>query len=227
MIADPSVVHAGGLVAGANREGFHLRNVTYDRDWTAATVADIGMAQPGDQCSQCDDALEMQRGIELGHIFKLGTRYADPMQATFLDADGERRTPIMGCYGIGVERLMAAVVQANHDEQGIVWPRSVAPFDVHIVSLGGSDDVANAVSEVESALSVEGLNVLTDDRQERAGVKFNDADLLGAPLRITIGARGLKQGQIEFKLRRDPEAASVPLDNALTAAQTALASLDG
>ena len=227
VIADPSVVEAGGLVAGANREGFHLRNVTYGRDWTAATVADIGMARPGDQCAQCDDALEMQRGIELGHIFKLGTRYADPMQATFLDADGERRTPIMGCYGIGVERLMAAVVQANHDEQGIVWPRSVAPFDVHIVSLGGSDDVAAAVSEVESALSAEGLNVLTDDREERAGVKFNDADLLGAPLRITIGARGLKQGQIELKLRQAAEAASVPLGDAVSAAQTALASLDG
>ncbi|MCY3567487.1 MAG: proline--tRNA ligase [Chloroflexi bacterium] len=227
VIADSSVVDAGGLVAGANRVGMHARNVTYGRDWTAATVADIGMAQPGDTCTECDDALEMQRGIELGHIFKLGTRYADPMEATFLDADGERRTPIMGCYGIGIERLMAAVVQANHDELGIVWPRSVAPFDVHIVPLGGGDDVAAAVSQIESRLSEAGLQVLSDDRNERAGVKFNDADLLGAPLRITIGSRGLKQGQIELKLRRDAEPTSVSVDAAAEAALAALESLSG
>ena len=227
VVADPSVVNAGGLVAGANRENVHLRNVTYGRDWTAATVADIAMAQPGDTCAQCDCSLEMQRGIELGHIFKLGTRYADPMDATFLDADGERRTPIMGCYGIGVERLMAAAVQANHDELGIIWPRSIAPYDVHIVPLGGSDEVASAVELIETELAELGLNVLTDDRDERAGVKFNDADLMGAPLRITIGARGLKQGQIELKLRQAAEPASVPIGDAVTAAREALASLDG
>ena len=169
----------------------------------------------------------MQRGIELGHIFKLGTRYADPMEATFLDADGERRTPIMGCYGIGIERLMAAVVQANHDELGIVWPRAVAPFDVHIVPLGGSDDVAEAVSRIESQLSDAGLQVLSDDRNERAGVKFNDADLLGAPLRITVGSRGLTQGQVELKLRRDAEPSSVSVDSAVEAALGALDSLSG
>lgn len=227
VIVDPSVVDGGGLVAGANRVDTHMHHVTYGRDWTAATVADIGMARAGDPCASCDAALEMHRGIELGHIFKLGTRYAEPMEATFLDADGERRTPIMGCYGIGIERLMAAVVQANHDELGIVWPRSVAPFDVHIVPLGGGDDVAAAVAEIESELSDAGLQVLTDDRDERAGVKFNDADLLGAPLRITIGSRGLKQGQVELKLRRDAEATSVPVAGAAEAAQTALSSLSG
>ncbi len=227
VVADPSVVNAGGLVAGANRENVHMHNVTYGRDWTAATVADIAMARPGDTCAQCDCSLEMQRGIELGHIFKLGTRYADPMDATFLDADGERRTPIMGCYGIGVERLMAAAVQANHDELGIIWPRSIAPYDVHIVPLGGSDEVASAVELIETELAELGLNVLTDDRDERAGVKFNDADLMGAPMRITIGARGLKQGQIELKLRQAAEPASVPIGDAVTAAREALASLDG
>ena len=225
VVADPSVVDAGGLVAGANQVDSHLRNVTYGRDWSASTVADIGMAQSGDPCAQCGAALDIQRGIELGHIFKLGTRYTDPMDATFLDADGDRITPIMGCYGIGVERLMAAVVQSNHDEHGIIWPRSVAPFDVHIVPLGAGDEVAAALANVESELAGSGLNVVTDDRNERAGVKFNDADLLGAPLRITIGARGLKQGQIELKLRRDAEASSVPLDGAVAAAQEALASL--
>ena len=225
VVADPSVVDAGGLVAGANQVDSHLHNVTYGRDWSASTVADIGMAQSGDPCAQCGAALDMQRGIELGHIFKLGTRYTDPMDATFLDADGNRMTPIMGCYGIGVERLMAAVVQSNHDEHGIIWPPSVAPFDIHIVPLGAGDEVAAAVADVESELSGSGLNVVTDDRNERAGVKFNDADLLGSPLRITIGARGLKQGQIELKLRRDAEASSVPLDGAVAAAQEALASL--
>ncbi len=225
VVADPSVVDVGGLVAGANRVGAHLRHVTYGRDWTAATVADIGMARPGDPCGQCEAALDMQRGIELGHIFKLGTRYADPMEATFLDADGERRTPIMGCYGIGVERLMAAVVQANHDEQGIVWPRSVAPFDVHIVPLGSGPEVGKAVERIASGLAEAGLHVLSDDRDERAGVKFNDADLLGAPLRITIGARGLKQGQIELKLRRDSALFSVALSDGVVAAQEALHSL--
>ena len=227
VVADPSVVDAGGLVAGANRAHTHLRNVTYGRDWTAATVADIGMARRGDPCAQCGAALEMQRGIELGHIFKLGTRYAEPMEATFLDADGERRTPIMGCYGIGVERLMAAVVQANHDELGIIWPRSVAPFDIHIVPLGAGDDVASVVSKIEAELSDLGYNVLTDDRNERAGVKFNDADLLGAPLRITVGARGLKQGQIELKLRRDAEASSAAVAEAVATARVMLDSLSG
>ena len=223
VIADPSVVDAGGFVAGANKVDTHLRNVTYGRDWTAATVADIGLAEPGHGCPQCATALEMQRGIELGHIFKLGTRYAEPMQATFLDADGERRTPIMGCYGIGVERLMAAVVQANHDEHGIIWPQAVAPFDIHVVPLGAGDEVAQAVEQTTEALAQAGLHVLTDDRDERAGVKFNDADLLGAPLRITIGARGLKDGVVELKLRSESDASTVPLDQAPKAALEALA----
>ncbi len=225
VVADPSIAEAGGLVAGGNQVDTHLRHVTYGRDWSAATVADIGMARAGDPCARCAAELELQRGIELGHIFKLGTRYADPMEATFLDADGERRTPIMGCYGIGIERLMAAVVQANHDELGIVWPRSVAPFDVHIVPLGGGADVADAVSRIEMELSAVGLQILSDDRDERAGVKFNDADLLGAPLRITIGSRGLKQDQIELKLRRDADSITAPAAEAADAALRALNSL--
>ncbi len=225
VVADTSVVDTAGLIAGANQPDAHLRHVTYGRDWSASTVADIALAQPGRACATCGGRLQMQRGIELGHIFKLGTRYAEPMDATFLDAEGARRTPIMGCYGIGVERLMAAIVQANHDELGIVWPRSVAPFDVHIVPLGGGADVLAAVNDIAGSLSNAGLRILTDDRNERAGVKFNDADLLGAPLRITIGARGLKRGMIELKPRREADTASVPLDHAVEAALAALASL--
>ena len=222
VVVDPSIVDGGGLVAGGNKVDVHLRHVTYGRDYTAGVIADIGLAEAGHGCPQCDSALEMQRGIELGHIFKLGTRYADPMDATFLDADGERRTPIMGCYGIGVERLMAAVVQANHDEFGIVWPHAVAPFDVHIVPLGAGDEVAQAVQQVTDALSDAGLHVLCDDRDERAGVKFNDADLLGAPLRITIGARGLKDGLVELKPRRASEPSPTPLADAAEAALAAV-----
>ena len=223
VVADQSVVEAGGLVAGGNREGWHLREVAYGRDWTAETVADIALAREGDPCSTCDAVLEMRRGIELGHIFRLGEVYAEPMEATFLNPDGERQLPVMGCYGIGVERLMAAVVQANHDEQGIIWPQSVAPYDVHIVALGGGDEVTAALEQLERELSERGLSVLSDDRNERAGVKFNDADLLGTPLRITIGNRGLRRGEVELKGRSDAEARSVALESAADAVVAALA----
>ena len=222
VIADPSVVDGGGLVAGANREGWHIRDVTYGRDWSADMIADIALAREGDPCAVCAETLSMRRGIELGHIFRLGEVYAEPMEATFLNSDGERQLPVMGCYGIGVERLMAAVVQANHDEQGIIWPNSVAPYDVHIVALGGGDDVTAALEQIETELSERGLSVLSDDRNERAGVKFNDADLLGAPLRITVGSRGLKRGEVELKRRSESEAESVALETAVDAAIAAL-----
>ena len=158
VVADPSVVAAPNLVGGANREGFHVRNLNYGRDWTAATVADIGLAQAGDICAQCGGGrLEMQRGVELGHIFRLGEVYAEPMNATYLNQDGERMLPVMGCYGIGLERLLAAVVQANHDDHGIVWPPSVAPYDVHIVAIGANrEDVSGALQGLEAALSEAG-----------------------------------------------------------------------
>ena len=223
VVADPSVVDGGGLVAGGNREGWHIREVAYRRDWSANTIADIALARDGDPCGVCDGVLSMQRGIELGHIFRLGQVYAEPMEATFLNPDGERQLPVMGCYGIGVERLMAAVVQANHDEHGIVWPASVAPYDVHIVALGGGDDVRTALEQLEAELNEQGLSVLSDDRNERAGVKFNDADLLGTPLRITIGSRGLKRGEVELKLRAESESRSIALESAAGAAVSALA----
>ena len=223
VVADPSVVEAGGLVAGGNREGWHIREVAYGRNWTAETVADIALARAGDPCGVCGAALAMRRGIELGHIFRLGEVYAEPMEATFLNPDGERQLPVMGCYGIGVERLMAAVVQANHDEQGIIWPQSVAPYDVHLVALGGGDAVTAALEQLERDLSERGLSVLSDDRNERAGVKFNDADLLGTPLRITIGNRGLRRGEVELKGRSESEPRSVALESAADAVAAALA----
>ena len=171
--------------------------MNYGRDWTADHVIDIGLARDGDLCPQeCAGTLRLHRGLELGHIFKLGTVYSEPMAAHFLDAAGQRRLPIMGSYGIGVERLLAAVVEANHDEQGIRWPRSVAPYDVHVVGLAlNADEVRAALTDVEGRLEAAGLSVLSDDRDERPGVKFNDADLLGMPVRVTVSPRTLKTGR--------------------------------
>ena len=229
VIADPSVVQARNLVGGANREGFHLRNLNYGRDWSAGTVADIGLAQAGAPCGSCAEGrLELHRGVELGHIFRLGEVYAEPMDAGVLNAEGERVLPVMGCYGIGLERLLAAVVQANHDGQGIVWPPSVAPYDVHVVAIGAErDDVGEALERLERDLAAVGLSCLSDDRDERPGVKFNDADLIGAPLRITLGPRGLRDGEVELKARSESEARNAPLADAASVAQDALAALNG
>ena len=227
VIADPSVVDARNLVGGANREGYHLRNLNYARDWLAATVADIGLAQAGSPCAACAGGrLTMRRGVELGHIFRLGEVYAEPMAAGVLNAEGERVLPVMGCYGIGLERLLAAVVQANHDAQGIVWPPSVAPYDVHIVAIGAErEDVSAALERLEADLDAAGLSCLSDDRDERPGVKFNDADLIGVPLRITLGPRGLRDGEVELKARAETEPRSAPLAEAALAAQAALTAL--
>ena len=227
VIADPSVVEARNLVGGANRKGYHLRNLNYGRDWSAATVADIGLAQAGSPCAACAGGrLTMRRGVELGHIFRLGEVYAEPMAAGVLNAEGERVLPVMGCYGIGLERLLAAVVQANHDEQGIVWPPSVAPYHVHIVAIGAErEDVGAALERLEADLDAAGLSCLSDDRDERPGVKFNDADLIGVPLRITLGPRGLRDGEVELKARAETEPRSAPLAEAALVAQAALTAL--
>ena len=224
-VADISIADAPNLVAGANREGFHLRNVNHGRDWTATEVADIGLAREGDPCpAGCGGAIEMHRGVELGHIFRLGTIYAEPMDAGFLDEEGEKRLPIMGCYGLGIERTMAAVIEANHDEAGIRWPASVCPYDVHIVAIGADEpDIAQALEAVERSLAEHGFSVLSDDRDERPGVKFNDADLLGMPVRLTVSPRNLKQGQIELKRRDAAEAELLPQEDVVEAVRTALA----
>ena len=224
VIADVSIPDAPNLVAGANKADTHLRNVNYGRDWTADLVIDIGLARDGDPCPQeCAGTLRLHRGLELGHIFKLGTVYSEPMAAHFLDAAGQKRLPIMGSYGIGVERLLAAVVEANHDEQGIRWPRSVAPYDVHVVGLAlNADAVQSALTDVEGRLEAAGLSVLSDDRDERPGVKFNDADLLGMPVRVTVSPRTLKTGSAEVKRRDTAEAQTLPLADVAAAVTAAL-----
>src|SRR6266542_3012042 len=217
-VADLSVPGAPNLTAGGNRPDVHLRNVNYGRDFTADVVADIGTAKAGDACARCGTPLELLRGLELGHIFKLGLRYSEAMGARYLDREGEQRTMWMGCYGIGITRILAAAAEAGHDDKGIAWPLPLAPYHVHLVALNvDSADVAQAAEALYEALLAAGVEVLYDDRPESAGVKFNDADLLGIPWRITLGPRGVKQGQIELKARTAAESETVPLAEAVAA----------
>ncbi len=214
IIVDESVVAARNLVAGANRQGYHLHNVNYGRDYTADQVADIATVRDGDLCARCGAPLTLQRAIELGHIFKLGTRYSQPMGATFLDADGEARPLVMGSYGIGLGRLMAALAEVHHDERGLIWPPAIAPADVYLVSLGAMDEEMRAMAEtLYASLRPEGFDVLFDDRDERAGVKFNDADLIGVPIRVTVSSRAWKAGGVEIKARGSDQAEIVPVED--------------
>jgi prolyl-tRNA synthetase len=217
VVADDSVESSPNLVAGANKPDAHLRNVNYDRDWKADIVTDIALARAGDLCPRCGTTLEEHKGIEMGHIFKLGTVYTEKMGATYLDDEGKSHPMIMGCYGIGVGRLLAAVVEANHDEHGIVWPAELTPFDVQLVALNlDKPGVREAAEELFQKLQAAGVRVLYDDREESAGVKFTDADLLGMPWRITVSPRTLDRGALELKRRTDASKNSedVPLADA-------------
>jgi prolyl-tRNA synthetase len=217
VVADDSVLDSPNLVAGANKPDYHVRNVNYGRDWQAESVTDLSLAREGDLCPNCGAAFEYRRGIEMGHIFKLGTVYSERMGARFLDAEGQERPPIMGCYGIGTSRLLHCIIEANHDERGIVWPKTVAPFDVHIVGLGLDRlEVAAKAQELYDALLDAGIEALYDDRPDAtAGVKFNDADLLGMPVRVTVSPRSLEKGAVEVKLRSGGEVDLVPYEEAV------------
>jgi len=224
IVADDSVPDSPNLVAGANQTDVHYRNVNLGRDWQANVVGDIALARPGDPCARCGSSFESRRGIEMGHIFKLGTRYTEKMGATFLDAAGDTKLPIMGCYGIGTSRLLQCVIEANHDERGIVWPKSLAPYDLHLVGLGlDRDGVAEKADALYEALTAAGIEVLYDDRPEAtAGVKFNDADLLGLPLRATISPRSLEKDSIEVKRRTATESELIPYTEAVRRLQALL-----
>ncbi|MEO9256652.1 MAG: proline--tRNA ligase, partial [Tepidiformaceae bacterium] len=213
IVADTSATEAPNLVAGANEPDFHFRNTNYGRDWKADVVADIALARRGDACPNCGEPLATRRGIEMGHVFKLGTMYSDAIGVNYLDEGGERHPVIMGCYGIGVERMLAAILEANHDANGIIWPIEVAPYDVHIVALNlDQQPVESALTQLEAALTNIHLSVLVDDRPDSAGVKFKDADLLGMPVRITVSPRALEKGGVEVKARAGGEVEIVPLD---------------
>ncbi|MFN4217778.1 MAG: proline--tRNA ligase [Candidatus Bipolaricaulia bacterium] len=204
IVADDSVTAERNLVSGANREGFHLRNVNYGRDFVADIIADIALVRAGDPCPHCHSPLTLQNAIELGHIFKLGTRYSEVMGAKILTQDGSERFLVMGCYGIGVGRLMAAVVEAHHDEKGIIWPEEIAPFQIALLVLNTDRaEQTELADKLYALLCAAGFEVLYDDRSESAGVKFNDADLIGIPYRMVIGPRSLQTKTIELRRRRD------------------------
>ncbi len=213
VIADRSIENGANFVAGANEEGFHLTGVNFPRDVIVTRVADIGEAYDGAICGKCGEGvLHIERAIELGHCFKLGTRYSESAGVTFQDETGKPRPVVMGSYGIGIERLIAAIIEAHHDDYGIIWPQSVAPFDVHIVTLGKEEECQERGRSLYAGLRAAGLAVLLDDRTERPGVKFSDADLIGVPLRLTVSQRALERGVIEGKWRHDSERFDIPLN---------------
>jgi prolyl-tRNA synthetase len=200
IVAD-EILREGQFVVGANRDGYHLRGVEAGRDYDAS-FADIRETKPDDRCPRCGGALRVQTAIELGHVFKLGTRYSVPLGATFLDEAGVERPIVMGSYGIGPGRVMAAIVEQHHEGSAVVWPRGVAPYDAHVVALPGAEAIADEAAE---ALSVAGLDVLLDDRDLRAGEKFADADLIGSPIRVTAGKKSLEDGKVDFRERATGE----------------------
>ncbi len=225
IVADDTVLNARNLVAGANKPDVHLRNVNYGRDWNAEIVTDIALARAGLPCPVCGTPLEERRGQEMGHVFKLGTVYTERLDATYADEAGGLHPAVMGCYGIGVGRVFAAAIEANHDERGIIWPDELTPYQVHLVGLGfDKPGVRESAEQVYAQLQDAGLDVLFDDREEgSAGVKFNDADLLGMPVRVTVSPRSIENGGAEVKRRTEKDARIVPLADAVTAVREMLA----
>jgi prolyl-tRNA synthetase len=201
-IADP-VLKQGVYAAGANKEGFHVKGVSADKHLGDAEFADIHVAAAGDACAQCGRELRIERVIEIGNIFKLGTKYSAPLKANYLDENGEEKPIVMGSYGIGPARIAAAAVEQGNDDNGIVWPPAIAPYQVMVLPVNVKDVKSmDAAEEMYTALEEKGFEVLLDDREERAGIKFKDADLLGIPWRVVIGEKNLKEGLVELKERR-------------------------
>ena len=215
-IADDSIHLGANFVVGANKPERHLRNANYPRDFKADVISDIAQAEEGHTCPTCDSRLVTRRGIEVGHVFKLGTRYTEMLGQSFSAEDGTPRPALMGCYGIGLGRLLAAAIEEHHDERGIMFPASIAPYQVWLTALNaGSEDVAAAAESLHRALEEAGVEVLYDDRDESAGVKLKDADLLGLPVRAVVSPRNLKAGVVEIKRRSDADAIQAPLDEAV------------
>jgi prolyl-tRNA synthetase len=215
VVADHGIEGMKNAVTGGNRQDLHLRNVNKERDFHVDLFGDLRMITPEDSCPRCGAEIRFGRGIEVGHVFKLGTKYSEAMGAVFLDEDGIEKPIVMGCYGIGVGRTVAAAIEQNHDDNGIIFPIPIAPFEVVILPLQMHEpEVVEASEKIYTGLSESGLDVLLDDRDLRAGVKFNDADLLGTPVRVTVGMRNLKNSAMEMKLRTEEESSRVPLQDA-------------
>ena len=224
VVADDSIDLGSNFVVGANKQDYHLRNANHPRDFEPDVVSDIALAQEGYACPNCESTLVARRGIEVGHVFKLGTRYSDVLGANFPDQEGVQHPIIMGCYGIGVGRLLAAAVEQNHDENGMVLPASIAPYQVSLTALNVErEEVAEAAETLYRALVDDGVQVLYDDRPESAGVKFNDADLLGLPVRVVVSPRNLKENVVELKVRSESDATTAPLGEAVARIKELLA----
>jgi len=213
VVADLAIQVGGPWITGANVSDAHFRNTVLGRDFNVERFADIRNVEAGDPCPRCADGkVEMWRGIEVGHVFKLGTKYSAAMRATVLDDQGRERTLVMGCYGIGVGRTVAAAIEQNHDDKGIIWPMPLAPFQVLITVVNPKDEAVRAAGErLYAELREQGVEVLLDDRDERPGSKFADADLLGMPLRVTVGSRALQEGALELQERRGGERTLIPV----------------
>jgi len=227
IIVDNSLIEGNNFVAGANKNDYHLTNVNYSRDYKADIVGDIGLAKSGYACKECDGNLITKRGIEIGHVFKLGTSYSKPLEATYRDENGTSKDIVMGCYGIGIGRILAGAIEQKADDQGIIFPKNIAPYELLITVLNGSDEnIVNIAFELYEDMKSHGIDVLIDDRDESPGVKFNDADLLGIPIRLVVSARNLAKKELEVKVRSQPESVMIKLETAQVDIANLLQSLD-
>lgn len=227
LIADDSINLANNFVVGGNKEGYHFINANHPRDFAIEFIRDIALAAEGHGCPECGHPLQGVRGIEVGHLFKLGTAYSNALDAFYLDNQGLQKACVMGCYGLGVSRVLASAIEQNHDSRGIIWPLSIAPYQVQLLGIGlDKPDVIKEAENLYDQLTSAGLDVLYDDRPESPGVKFNDADLLGIPVRLVVSPRTLENNSVEIKNRVESEAAYISLDGALAAILDRLKSLE-
>lgn len=239
VVVDDLVSESPNLVSGANEEGYHYMNVNYGRDYQAEIVADIVLAEEGNQCPECESPMSLKRGVEVGNIFKLGTRYSESMGANFLDQNGKTKPVIMGSYGIGSGRLMASIAEEHHDDFGLIWPLTVAPYSVHLVVLHTkaskqSEDSGKDATDSDPLTIAEGLyeqfqtagiEILFDDRHESPGVKFNDADLIGNPIRITVSQRSIQAGGVEIKKRDQTDKIIIPVEDSISHVQSMISDM--
>ncbi|HAA50541.1 MAG TPA: proline--tRNA ligase, partial [Planctomycetaceae bacterium] len=217
LLADHDVVEIVDAVTGANQADAHLSGVNIGRDYSVESSHDLRMATADDPCPRCDGSLELARGIEVGHVFKLGTKYSTALSAEYLDENEDKHPMLMGCYGIGINRIVAATAETSYDDNGLIWPLSIAPYQVLVIPLNiGDEEVMAAAESIYEQLGSNGVDVLMDDRKARPGFKFKDADLVGIPLRIIVGGKGLADGVVELKWRTDDDARRVPLDQIVT-----------
>lgn len=214
VVVDSTVMKMHNVCCGANKEGYHLINVNPGRDFEPTYVADIRLIQEGDPCPHCGGEVSKARGIEVGQVFKLFTKYSSALKATYLDENGKEQPMVMGCYGVGVSRTMAAAIEQNNDENGIIWPIEIAPYHVLVVPVNTKDEASTAkAEEIYMQLHKSGLETVIDDRNERPGVKFKDADLIGYPVRVVVGPKTLTEGKLEVKIRKTGEVRYLPLDS--------------